>query len=392
MQLCCAQGLEQTSLVPAWVKVLCPNATKLDLGGNTLAPHPLHQPTPHPHLQELRWVHRWDADDHPPLAEHVRQQLAALPSLTSLSLFDLDWAGGEEEDEQQARRLISRTVTRLNLRIGGPVVGMSEMLQRLPTQFPHLRQLDAAIVTVDDDGLEALLRLPHLEHLTVHAFSLQRSHAHRACLWADLSLAQLDVGSFACLPLDSIPACRCWWEVQPSTDAAAVARVAQAVSRWCGLRRAGENEWYISGKDVAALATTLGPLLAALPTEQQRRVTIHGVRDTTPQQVQQLGQQLPPGVTTLRLRHYTLSPDAWAALLPSLPATVEELRLGHTYPPLTEQQVVAVCQAAVRPIRVVVSLSRGGPDLSEQDLLRIRASLVGPEQGPSLVTLVEHLE
>ncbi len=386
------QDVEQTSLVPAWVKVLCPNATELDLGWDTLAPRPLHQPRPHLHLHELRWEHSWAPAGGSPVAAHVREQLAALPSLTSLTVHDLSWAGEEEEGEQQAGRLISSTVTRLELRIGGPVAGRREMLQRLPTQFPHLRQLGARIVTVEDDGLEALLRLPHLERLAVWNFSMQRSHAHRACLWAELEVAELDVGSFARLPLDTIPVCRCWGEVRPSTDAAAVVRVAQAVRRWCGMGRAGGNEWFISGKDAAALVTTLGPLLAALPTEQQRRVTISFWRDVTPQQVQQLGQHLPPSTATLHLNNYTLSPDAWAALLPSLPATVEELELGDVYPAPTEQQVLALCRAAVQPIRVVVSLSRWGAGLSERDLVRIRALLVGPEQQPSLVTLVGHLK
>ncbi len=101
------------SLVPAWVKVLCPNATKLDLHFSDLAPHPLPQHRPHPHLQHLTWGQWWYLDA--PMVEHVRQQLAALPSLTSLSIWDLGWAGGAEEDEQQAGRLISGTVTRSSI-------------------------------------------------------------------------------------------------------------------------------------------------------------------------------------------------------------------------------------------------------------------------------------
>ncbi len=378
------QALEQTSLVPVWVKVLCPNATKLDLGWDTLAPHPLPQPRPHPHLQHLRWDRRWGICADSPLAAHVREQLAALPSLTSLALHDLSWAGAEGEDgEQQAGRLASSTMTRLELSAHFNQEGSYDALLRLPTQFPNLRELDASYMTVEDDGLEALLRLPHLERLRVWGFSLQRSHAHRACSWVLVTVCELDVGSFARLPLDGIPVCSDWWLVRPSTDAAAVARVAQAVRRWGG-PGAGGNEWRISGSDVAALATTLGPLLVALPAQQQRRVIIPFLRDVTPQQVQHLGQHLPPSITTLRLDSCTLTLDAWAALLPSLPATVEELRLVFTFQPLMEQQVLALCQAAVRPIRVVVSPSRHEPRLSEQDLERMRASLVGP----GLVTLV----
>ncbi len=386
------QDVEQTALVPAWVKVLCPNAAELELGWDALAPHPLHQPRPHPHLQHLRWERTWDADQDPPLAEHVRQQLAALPSLTSLALRDLSWEGAEGEDgERQARRLISGTVTRLEFPHDSDMEGTSRALVRLPTQFPNLRELRAWDAFVDDDGLEALLRLPHLERLRVRGFDLQRSHAHRVCLWADLRVGQLDVGSFARLPLDGIPVCSDWWLVRPSADEAAVTRVAQAIRRWCGMG-GGMSRLDLSGEDVAALVTTLGPLLAALPAEQQRRVTIHDVRDATPQQVQQLGQRLPPTVAMLTLDSYTLAPDAWSALLPSLPATVEELRLRWIYPALTEQQVVTLCQAAVRPVTVVVHLSMGASGLSERDLERIRSLLTGPGPGPSLVTLVEHLE
>ncbi len=275
-------------------------------------------------------------------------------------------------------------MTRLRLAETDALVGVYKFqpLHRLPTQFPNLRELDAHGFTVRDGDVEALLRLPHLERLSVCGFRLQRSHAHRASRWAAVDVWNLDVGSFARLPLDGIQACSGWWRVLPSADEAAVARVAQAVRRW-GSMGDSVDRW-MEGDDSDALLTTLGPLVAALPTKQQRRVTIYGMRDATPQQVQQLGQHLPAGVTTLRLDTFSLASEAWAALLPSLPATVEELRLGRTYPLPTEQQVLAVCQAALRPIRVVV-LAYG-----EQDLERVRALLAGPEQQPSLVTLVGH--
>ncbi len=379
------QFLEQTSLVPAWAKVLCPNATKLDLGWDTLAPHPLPQPTPHPHLQHLEWSRLWFAGWDVPPAQHLCQQLAALPSLTSLSLCDLDWAGSDEE-EQQSQRLISSTTTRLEFVQEDELEDSFPTLQRVPTQFPCLRVLDAAFcVVVDDNGLEALLSMPHLERLRVRGFSLQRSHAHRAWPWVEFGVRELDVGSFTRLPLDGIPACSSWWRVQPSANAAAVARVALAIRRWGGLRGAAHG-LSISGEDVAALLTTLGPLLAALPAEQQRRVSIRDLRDTSPQQVQQLGQQLPAGVAILRLDSYALPLEAWPALLPGLPATVEELELGCTASAsLTAQHVAALCQAAVRPIRVV--MSRYG-HLTEQDLERIRASLTGSDGQPGPVTLV----
>ncbi len=144
--------------------------------------------------------------------------------------------------------------------------------------------------------------------------------------------------------------------MQPSADAWAVARAAQAVRRWGGLG-GGSHSLSIRGEDVAAQLATLGPLLAALPAEQ-RRVTTHGLRGATAQQVQQLGQQLPASVRCLHLYCHSLAPGAWGALLPSLPASVEELRLEYGSHDLDEEQVLALRDAAVRPIRVVVRLSR----------------------------------
>ncbi len=387
--------MEQTSLVPPWVKVLCPNATKLDQTESTLVPHPLHQPRPLQHLQHLSLEQPWNVDGDPPLAAHMREQLAALPSLTSLAFRDMGWAAEEEdgeqqqedeEDEQQAGRLISGAVMRLELTFFETLEDSTQVLWRLPTQFPNLRELRAPrCIAVDDDGLEALLRLPHLRRLHVLRFSLERDHSRVAPPWAHLRVGELDVGSFARLPLDGIQACSGWWRVVPSADAAAVARVAQAMRRWGGVRRVETPDWWLDGRNAAALVATVGPLVAALPAEQQRHVTIRHLEDATPQQVQQLGQELPAGVARLRFMSSTLPLDACSALLPGLPATVEELGFLCAYPHLTEQKVLALCRAAMRPIRVVVDRHSG---LSEQDRERIRASLVGPDGQPGPVTLV----
>ncbi len=369
-------------MVPAWVKVLCPNATQLRLTDNTLATHPLPQPSGHPHLQQLRWDADWVLLGSPP-AEHVRQLLAALPSLTSLTIGAPSWAGGEQQDG----RLVSSTVTRLEL-TGAERDPTPQLLQRLPTQFPNLRELAAWNVTVDDAGLEALLRLPHLERLGVAEFTLQRSHSlpHERQL-ASLWVSALHVDSFARLPLAGIQACSGWGWVQPSAAAAAVAWVAQAIRRWGGRGVAGDS-LIIQGHDVPALLATLGPLLAVLPAEQQRDVTISGLRNATPQQLQQLGQQLPPGVATLRLDSYALAPDAWPALLPSLPATVEELRLQYNMSRFNEQHVLALCQAAVRPIRVgVVVHPNHAQGAFNEALQRVRSALPLGAAGPPLVTL-----
>ncbi len=393
---CGEQDLEQSALAPAWVKVLCPNAKSLDLCWDTLAP--LHQPQPPRQVESLRWERAWAADQDPPMAEHVRQQLAALPSLTWLTVGSLSWSTEAEEDEPQARRLISSSLTKLEVTSAHDTDRSRRLLQRLPTQFPNLKEVSLMEQRnqlgdpIDDDGLEALLSLPHLERLRVWGLQLRRSHAHRAWPLKRLEVNDLDVDSFARLPLGSIPACGGRREVLPSADAAAVARVAQAVQRWGTLCDGhGLDRWRVNCQDFAALLVTLRPLLAALPVAERCDGTLLRLRDVTPQQVQQLGQQLPPGVTSLHIYMYELSVDAWAALLPSLPAEVTELDFGTAVPELTEEHVLALCRAAVRPVRVEIKFGRSEPffaQLTEQDLERIRGALAGPDGQPGLVTLV----
>ncbi len=225
------QDLEQTSLVPAWVKVLCPNATKLELGRDTISPHHVSHAAPHPRIQSLEWTRYWTPEEGPPVAEHVRRELAALPKLDRLVVPNLDWAVGT--DEQQARQLISASVTHLEL-CGDDVGPMEEesrvALLRLGAQFPRLRKLCAgSILQVDDCGLEALLQLPRLERLGVRGVSLRRSHAHRRWPSPRLEVSELDVDSFALLLLDGVERCTPWGAVVPSDAAAAAARVAAAV-------------------------------------------------------------------------------------------------------------------------------------------------------------------
>ncbi len=392
LRLAAPQELEQTSLVPAWVKVLCPNVTKLDLSESTISPRPLHQAMPHQHLQQLEWQREHVPDDERPVAEHVRQQLAALPSLTSLALFDVPWA--QEEKEERARRLVSSSVTRLGLLRDlpeGPAVD-SIHLHRLPSQLPSLRELQASRFVVDDLGLGLMHRFAaHQPRLTARSINLKISHAHGPWPWRKVEVFELDVASFARLPLDRIQGCTVHEEVRPSADMAAVERVARAAMRWGGLEDEERGyRWHFLGADVPALLTTLGPMVAALPAEAGCHVTISGLQDTTPQQVQQLGQHLPASVKRLYLEQYALAPDAWPALLPSLPATVEELELGLLQPFVPEERVLALCQAAVRPVTVRVPtkgrLLTGG--LAQEEIDRIRAALAGGgAQGGGLVTL-----
>ncbi len=342
------QGLWIAAPVPAWAKVLCPHATLLRITNSPFTEPLLHQARPHPHLRHLecetliRWL------THPAgLAEHVRQQLATLPRLTSLTVWD--WADQcSYVDGQPVRRLFSTTLTRLEF--WSEDNDHDEGLQGLSTRFPCLREFCAPhSIILDDDGLAALLRLPHLERVHVRGVDLEQQHHHapHGWTWRELGVQQLDVASFARLPLDSIQAGRLLRNgtVEPSSDAASVARVAQAIQRWGGLSLDGRRDFIISAADLEALLMTLGPLVAALPAAQQQRLTIRDLRHATPPQVQHLGLQLPAGVTTLSLDWRYGEPPAalWGVLLPSLPPTVEELRLGCR---LAFTEVMALCQAA----------------------------------------------
>ncbi len=129
--------------------------------------------------------------------------------------------------------------------------------------------------------------------------------------------------------------------------------------------------------------------MAALPLEQQRELHLTGVAELSAGFLQELGPQLPPGVKALKLCDWaSAEADAWPALLPSLPASLEEVRFGAwASAPLTEEQLLALCQAAVRPVKVVVCHSphNSARALTEEELERIwgllrdapRVTLVG---------------
>ncbi len=343
--------------MPAWLKVCCPNVSSLQMAECTLTPHLLNLPAPAaaavapaPHhgsptpltCQHLQRIEMGGFTGQPGSAQwhqHIRHQLAALPSLTSLATRNEEW--------MQEPALVSTTLTSLEL----PAADNAQHVAHLAVQFPNLQRLGAGSLTLDDAGLEALLRLPHLERLSVRDLNLRHSHAHRTWVVRHLCVDTPDVGELAHLPLDGVQACvlRFGVRVTPSRDAQAVARVAAAVGRWGGLGTTGGGRVEVEGGDTAALLTTLGPLLTALPAAQRRSVSILSMRDASPATVQALGQQLPTSITAVDLWECTLQPEAWPVLLPSLPATVAKLSLRSSQAP-AEEQLVALCSAAVRPV------------------------------------------
>ncbi len=418
------QTLELTALVPPWLKVCCPNVTMLELvdcfpsesllllkqqppaprGTATAAGAAAAAPPAQPaaltcrHLRHVDWralLHDYDADG--PLYNHVRQQLAALPSLSSLISDSVEW--------MTEPALVSTSLTSL---INATCLNEEEdewstrLLRGVSVQFPALRELAIGGVIVGDDGLEALLLgLPHLRRVDVGRFVLQRSHIQRACQWEHLQVDRLGVDSFARLPLERIP--RCTWShfIIPSRDPLAVARVAEAVRRWgqqpasawppdsevhrlAGWAQPAQLRCWIRAQDPAALLATLGPLLAALPPHQRRTQWVDDPHNLTPDVLRALGQRLHPGVAVLQLVGVHVpcwSPDVYPALLPSLPATVEEVQLDGALVRYQDDGLVALCVAAVRPIRVGVPLAA--------QRARLSARLGRAQQGgASLVTLV----
>ncbi len=124
------------------------------------------------------------------LACHARQ-LRALPALQRLSV-----ALRESEDPAEpctphacaAPWLLSGGDTRLAF----PAYCSRAVLPCLPAQFPRLVEFSAgggkgqAGCTLTDEGMHALLQLPHLRRVAVGALDLERSFAQRRCGWEEL--------------------------------------------------------------------------------------------------------------------------------------------------------------------------------------------------------------
>ncbi len=382
---CCAPGLphfqalEMTALVPAWVKALCPGvetffATACNITTELPPPPPSSAATPMcQHLKTLSWHAGHDMVFYEDYCAHLQHQLACLPSLTRLTMpifFD-----------RMEPALLHAGVTSLDTWAHAAPELLAEAIRRLPAQLPALQEL--RVYSVDDEALDLVLeRLPHLQTLCAD-FELWRGHQHQAHLrWPDLEFGALNVDSLALLPLESVRSGRCKGWVEPSEDARAVARVAQALRRWPGAF-AGYVRFQSSTR--GALVASLRPLLEALPEGGRRRVSLQASEWLlTAEALRQLGQQLPPGVAHLGLEG-SVSPSAWPEMLRSLPGCVEELSFYRPGAAPSEDEACALCAGAVRPVRVRLQ------QLGKDAVQRVRARLEQEFQAGAaarLVTLV----
>ncbi len=381
---CPTQNMEQSALVPALLPLLCPNLETFrslygDITQHLAATAPpaaadpsLPTPSPCHTLTSLTWLHTGPL--RPPLAEHLRQQLSSLPSLRALTVHHLDGA---------AAALHSGTVTRLTWK--GLNATQPGALARLPAQFPSLRALHAPdAATLDDGAAAALLAgLPQLERLSVNEVECWTDASQARSPWRHLSVGTLDVGAVARLPLGGLESVECRRSVMPSRDAAAAARVAEAVRRCGGLGLAGAG-LDVVGADVAALLATLPALLAALPPGQRRRLTVRELDRASNEVLRWLGELVAGGaVPWLRLEECSLAEDAWGGLLAGLPEGVVELELATIFPWPTEEQLLAACAGATRPVTLrLVGGGMGSRLLSAEAVVeRVRARLRGESEG-----------
>ncbi len=352
--------------MPAWFKELCLGATHLHyLGRMGLPAAPPSQPAPplHIRLQHLTW-----APPHPPLdasadavSRHVRRHLAALPSLTSLTLHTLDWAAGPA--------LISRSVTRLAL-----TETPEASLTHLPMQFHSLRELDGlSCLVLRDADLRALLRMPGLRRVSALVMHLKQDHHTVPWLLPHLHLANLHVDSLALVTLELIPRLTVAELIEPTGDAALAARVAAMFRRWGAWRATpeGRARLSLSCRDFAATLASLPPFLAAAPPQQPVELTLTHTHYVALETVRQLAAALTPSVRALRLADCVIPPELWPRLLPSLPPHVQALGLSMDRAQEVEVgQLCALCRGAARAVEVVVE-AQGAAGLVE----RARAKL-----------------
>ncbi len=142
-------------------------------------------------------------DGNAPLVDHVRQQLAALPSLTSLDAECFEIEALDQGDGGAVSTSLTRLVITYYRDPGLP--------RRLATMFPALRELrlvqpeNCFDEMVTDDALEEMLEhLGHVVDVAFSSFGLKGSFTHRAWPWPHLKgLRELDAWT------RQGPACRC---------------------------------------------------------------------------------------------------------------------------------------------------------------------------------------
>ncbi len=373
--------------MPAWFRELCPSATQLALLHTDLPAGMASRlaPVPHRRLETLIWDPRSSlVTSTDPIRRHLQQQLAALPSITSLATTDLTWA--------TRPALISSSLTRLELS-RGPDEHPPPLFTHLPTQFPGLRDVDGHIhLILRDADLRALLRVPHLQTLTACALDL--SDSHRGGPWPQqlhLHLQVACVDALALLPLDRIPKCTIVQGlINPTLDAAGAKRVANALRRWGAFNAQQDGSALLRflAMDSAAVLASLPAFLAAAPQQPTTLdiITANGLKLGS---LRQLAALLTPNVHTLRFTDDTFAPEVWPMFLPSLPLSVTALELQahallpHTDPLPTADQLRSLCLAAVRPVKVRV-VSRG--DRATALVQRVLATM-GRAQQARLVSL-----
>ncbi len=378
------QWMRQTALVPAWLKDLCPNVARLtcqqcEIINPPVLPSPAPAGQAYPPLQQLAWDPLTPCTSEPAVAACVRQQLAALPGLTSLTLGDWQWADVEDDDDDDDDELpgrVSASVTAVQMPPGSDLRGGAPALQHVRRLFPSLQQLvPAGWIVMEWDGSMDLLQGPTLAdvvtggRLVLRGFDLEDSHEGEPWPWPHIEVKELDVDSFARLPLERVQSCvlgSSLWNhrVTPSADLQAVARVAQAVRRWGGAFLPGRMLTVDCGDEEAALAT-LGPLLQALDEGGGgglRTLKLGSMCGARGRFVQRLARLLPATVTSLRLSSESdetaMAAGSWPELLPNLPASVVDVDVGCVVPFEHKQEwgraaaLLALCTAAVRPVKV----------------------------------------
>ncbi len=143
----------------------CPELTSLEWHGGAVWPQLLQAPdggAPPAQQQQRRLAQA---------AERLRQQLTLLPSLSQLHVHE--WPAAAPD------ALHSAQLTRL--RVGARACAGA--VRRLPAQFPALRELWLAGTTLDDGGVQALLRLPRLAVLAADGVNVAHDYSQRACTW-----------------------------------------------------------------------------------------------------------------------------------------------------------------------------------------------------------------